>query len=105
MIDESEPGSLLSLEALTAVHGLVSAGLEGDLGLLAASIADHLEVLAGSTVAGGGALVAAALEAAGGLVLESALREERLLGSREDEFAAAVTAGQGFVLVHGGIPS
>ena len=81
-------------------------GLEGNLGGAAAAIADYFEHLAGVGVAGtiGGTALGAAGLATGGLVLEALLGEESLLGSREHELIAAVTAGQGFVLVHSGIP-
>ena len=43
--DESEPVLTLCFEAVTAVHGTISAGLEGNLGFAAAAVADHGEHL------------------------------------------------------------
>ena len=98
----SEPGLALCFEALTAVHGTISAGLERNLGLAAAAIADHSVHLAGSTtVAVLGTTGSAAGGAAAGLILEALLREKFLLTRRENEFVAALTAGQSFVFVHG----
>jgi hypothetical protein len=102
LIVQSEPSLALSVEALTAVNGTISAGLEGNLGLAAAAVADHGEHLAGGTaVAVLGPTGSAAGGAAAGLILEALLREEFLFAGRENEFVAAITAGQGFVLVHG----
>ena len=99
---ESEPGLALCFEALTAVHGTISAGLERNLGLAAAAVADHGIHLAGSTaVAVLGTARSAAGRAAAGLILEALLSEEFLFIRRENEFVAAFTAGQGFVFVHG----
>jgi len=77
-------------EALAAVDRTVGLGLEGNLGLAAASCADCGEVLTGTT---GGVLasVAAGL-AALGLVLEAALRVELLLTGSEHELVAALFA-------------
>ena len=88
-------------EALTAVHGLVAPGLEGHLGGLAAAIADHVIHLAFATVATVLTAGGAAGGAAAGLVLEALLGVESLFGSGEDEFGAALTAGEGLVLIHG----
>ena len=75
-------------EALAAVHGTVSLGLEGHLGLAAAAGAGCGEELTGGT---GGVLasVTASL-AALGLVLEAALCVELLLTGGEHELVAAL---------------
>ncbi len=91
----------LRLEALTAVHGPVSAGLEGNLRGLSAAVADHFVHLAGAIAAVLGTAGGAAGRAAAGLILETLLREEFLLAGRENEFVAAVAAGQSLVLVNG----
>ena len=104
-----EPGNLkseavltLGFEALAAVHGTISAGLEGDLSLTAAAIADHGVHLAGAiAVAVLSPTGSAAGGAAAGLILEALLSKELLLAGGEHELIAAVTAGQGFVFVHG----
>ena len=89
-------------EAIAAVHGTIATGLEGNLGGAAAAVADHFVHLTGSSVAAVlGTTSSAASGAAAGLVLEALLGEESLLGSRENEFVAAVTAGQSLVLIHG----
>ena len=98
----SEPGLTLSFKALTAIHGTISAGLERNLGLAAASVTDHGVHLAGSTaVAILRTTGSAAGGAAAGLILEALLREKFLFAGRENKFVAALTAGQGLVLVHG----
>ena len=77
-------------EALAAVNGAIGLGLEGNLGIAAASSTGSGEVLtrtAGSSLAG----VTAAL-AALGLVLEAALSVELLLAGGENEFVAALFA-------------
>jgi len=94
------------LEAVTAVDGLVTAGLEGNLGGTAASVAHgavHLARGASPVVpsAAGVALVGAASGAAARLVGEALFREESLFRDSEGEFRAAVTAYQGLVGVHG----
>ena len=94
----------LGFEALTAVHGPVSAGLEGNLRGTAAAVADHFEHLPGAVSAVLGTTGSAAGGAAAGLILEALLGEESLLAGGEDEFVAAVTAGQCFVLIHSGNP-
>ena len=96
----------LGLEALAAVHGTIATGLEGHLGGAAAAVADHFVHLTGAIVVAAvlGTTGSAASGAAGGLILEALLGEESLLGSGEVELGAAVTAGQGLILVHGGIP-
>ena len=77
-------------EALAAEHGTVGLGLEGNLGLAAATGAGSGEELTGAT---GGVLasVTAGL-AALGLVLEAALCVELLLTSGEHELVAALFA-------------
>ncbi len=103
--DESEPVLTLCFEAVTAVHGTISAGLEGNLGFAAAAVADHGEHLPGSTaIAVLGPTGSAAGRAAGGLILEALLGKEFLLTGRENEFVAAVTTGQSLVFVHGSYP-
>jgi hypothetical protein len=77
-------------EALGAVNRTIGLGLEGNLGLFAASGADSGEILsgaAGSLLSG----IAAGL-AALGLVLEAALCVEFLLTGGENEFFAALFA-------------
>ena len=103
---ESEPVLALCFEAVAAVHGTISAGLEGNLGFASAAIADHGEHLPGSTtVAVLGTTGRAAGGAAAGLVLEALLSKEFLLTGRENELIAAVTTGQSLVFVHGNITS
>ena len=88
-------------EAIAAIHRLVAARLEGNLGLLAAIRADrgeHFALRASAAVLG--AERRTALRATARLVLEAFLGVERLLGSSEHEFFAAVTASEGFVLIH-----
>jgi len=103
--DESEPVLALCFEAVAAVHGTISAGLEGNLGFASAAIADHGEHLTGSTaIAVLGPTGSAAGRAAGGLVLEALLGKEFLLTGRENEFVAAVTTGESLVFVHGSYP-
>ena len=102
---ELVPG-VLPLEAVTAIDGLVAAGLEGNLGGTAASIAYGAVHLTGGASpviasAAGIALVGAAGGAAARLVGEAFFREESLFRSGEGEFCAAVTAYQGLVGVHG----
>ena len=77
-------------EALAAEHGTVGLGLEGNLGLAAATGAGSGEELTGAT---GGVLasVTASL-AALGLVLEAALSVEFLFTGGENEFVAALFA-------------
>ena len=98
----SEPGLTLRFEALTAVHGTISAGLERNLGFAAATVTDHSVHLAGSTAI---AVLCTAGSTAGrapaGLVLKAFLRKKFLFAGRENEFVAAFTAGQGLVFVHG----
>ena len=77
-------------EALAAEHGAIGLGLEGNLGLAAATGAGSGEELTGAT---GGVLasVTASL-AALGLVLEAALCIELLLTSGEHELIATLFA-------------
>ena len=100
---ESETGLLLSGIALTAVDGTISTGLERNLGGLSAAIADHIvhNALSVAVLAIGSTAGSTAGRAAAGLILETLLREEFLFAGRENEFVAAITAGQGLVLVHG----
>ena len=101
-LNQSEPALTLGFEALTAVDGPISTGLEGHLGLAAAAVTDDGVHLPGSTtVAVLGTTGSAACRAAARLILEALLSEELLLAGRENEFVAAVTAGQGLVFVHG----
>ena len=96
------PVLLLSGIALTAVYRTVSAGLERNLGLASASVTDygiHLARSAAVTILR--AAGSTASRAAAGLILEALLRKKFLFARRENEFVAAVTAGQGLVLVHG----
>jgi hypothetical protein len=96
-------GTILG-EAFTAVHGPISAGLEGHLGGAAAAVADHFVHLALTAVAAVLTTGGAAGGAAAGLVLEALLGVESLFGSGEHEFIAAFTAGEGLVLIHTGKP-
>lgn len=78
-------------KAVAAIDGAVTAGLEGDLALLAALRADsvvHHALRTGSDTLAGGPAGTAAL----GLVLEAALGVEFLLTSGENELLAAVFA-------------
>jgi hypothetical protein len=95
----------MGLEAIAAVHGAISTGLEGHLGGAAAAIADHFVHLTGAIVAAVGVTASgAASGATAGLVLEALLGKESLLRSGKHKFGAAVTALEGLVLIHGGIP-
>ena len=101
-LPELKPALTLRFEALTAVDGAISAGLERHLSLAAATVADDGVHLPGSTtVAALGTTGSTAGRAAARLILEALLSEELLLAGRKNEFVAAVTAGQGLVLVHG----
>lgn len=102
-------GSIVGLahlvEAVAAVHGTVAAGLEGDLGGSAAVVANHVVHGAiGAVLAAGLATAGPASGAAAGLVLEALVGVELLLGSGENELAAAVPAGQSLVFEHGKNP-
>ena len=102
---QSEPVLTLCFEAVTAVHGTISAGLERNLGLAAAAIADHGEHGPGSaTVAVLGFTGVTAGLAAAGLVLEALLSVEFLFAGGENKFVSAVTASQSLVFVHGSYP-
>lgn len=97
-------------KAVRAVHGPVATRLEGHLGVLAtlgAHRGEHLPLpalVAASGIASAGRIAAAclagdpALGAPTRLVGEALLREELLLSLGEDEFLAAVPAGEGLVL-------
>ena len=77
-------------EALAAVYGTVGLGLEGNLGLAAATGAGSGEELTGTT---GGVLASVtAVLAALGLVLEALLSVELLLTGGEHELVAALFA-------------
>ena len=103
--EESEPVLTLCFEAVTAVHGTISAGLEGNLRLTSAAIADYGVHLPGSTAV---AVLRAASRTAGraaaGFILETFLGKEFLLTGRKNEFVAAITTGQSLVFVHGSNP-
>ena len=91
----------VALKALAAVDGLVATGLDGHLRRAAAAIADdfvHLALRTAAAVLGATRRTAAGATAR--LVLEALLRIERLLGSGENKFGAALAAGQRLVLVH-----
>jgi hypothetical protein len=77
-------------EALAAVHGAIGLGLEGNLGLAAATGAGSGEELTGAT----GSVLASVTAglAALGLVLEATLSVELLLTGGENEFGAALFA-------------
>ena len=77
-------------EALAAEHGTVGLGLEGNLGLAAATGAGSGEELTG----GPGSVLASITAglAALGLVLEATLSVEFLLAGGENEFVAALFA-------------
>ena len=97
----------LLLEAGAAVHRAISAGLEGNLGGLAALGANHVihrAIAAVEAAVGSLALVAAGLATAG-LILEALIGVELLLRSGENELIAALTAYQGLVFEHGYKPS
>jgi len=90
-VDESLLALLAHLgEALAAIYGTVTLGLERHAGLAAAVGADSREVLTG-TAGSVLARVAAGL-AALGLVLEAALRIELLLTGGEHELVSAFLA-------------
>ncbi len=101
----SEPVLTLRFETIAAVHGTVSAGLERNLSLASAAVADHGEHLPGSAAIAvlGFAGITAGL-APTGLVLEAFLGVEFLFAGRENKLVATVTAGQCLVFVHGSYP-
>ena len=99
---KSETILTLRFETIAAIHGTISAGLERNLSLTSAAIADDRVHLPGSTaITVLCATRGTAGRAAAGLILEALLREKFLFAGRENEFVAAITAGQGLVLVHG----
>ena len=105
LINKSHPLLVARLtmisEAVAAVHGLVAARLEGNLSLLAAISANRgVHLTLRTSVAILSAERRTALRAAARLILEAFLRIESLLGSSEHEFFAAVTASEGFILIH-----
>ena len=85
-------------EAVAAVHRTVGLGLEGNLGLAAASSAGSGEILAGA--AGSSLASVTASLAALGLVLEAALSVEFLLTGGEHELLATFLTYQSLVFVH-----
>ena len=90
-------------EAIAAVDGAITAGLEGNLALLAALGANC--IIHGALGTSSNALTGCtAGSAALGLVLEAALCIELLLTCGEDEFLAAILANDGLVFVHGCLP-
>ena len=100
-LNQSEPALTLGFEALTAVDGTISAGLEGHLGFTAAAVTDDGEHLPGSTaVAVLGLTGVTAGLAPAGFVLETLFGVEFLLTSGENKFLTAVTAHQRLVLIH-----
>ena len=102
MKNQSETILTLGFKAITAVNRTIAAGLERNLGFAAAAVADDRVHLARSTTV---TILGTAGSTTGrttaGLILEALLREKFLFAGRENEFVAAVTAGQGFVFVHG----
>jgi hypothetical protein len=92
------------LIAVAAVDRLVATGLERHLGGGAAAVADyfvHLTIAVASAPAIAIALVGSAGRTTAGLILKALFGEESLFRRGEDELGAAVTAGKGFVGVHG----
>ena len=85
-------------EALAAVNGSVAAGLESELSFAATLGANCHEILALASLSIL-SLVAACL-AALRLILEALFSIELLLARREDEFLAAISACEGYVLVN-----
>ena len=102
---KSETILTLRFETIAAVHGTISAGLERNLSLTSAAVANDSEHLAGSTAVAvlGLAGITAGLAPAG-FVLETLFGVEFLFAGRENEFVATITAGQSFVFVHGSYP-
>ena len=106
LYDRLEAALTLLLEASTAVNRTITAGLERNLSVLTAAIADHVEHL---TLATGSAAVlctasCAARGATAGLILEALISVELLLRSGENELGAALTASQSLVFEHGIYP-
>ena len=90
-------------KAVTAVNRTITAGLEGNLRGGATFIADYIIHLAFTAVVAAVAVAATIRAAAGataGLILEAFFSVEGLLRTGEEEFGAALAAGQGFVGVH-----
>ena len=85
-------------EALAAEHGTVSLGLEGNLGLAAATCAGSGEELTGATSSVLASITASL--AALGLILEAAFSVEFLFTSSENEFVTALFALQSLVSIH-----
>ena len=102
---KSEPILTLRFEAIAAVYGTISAGLERNLGLASAAITDHSEHLPGSAAV---AVLSFTGVTAGlaptGFILEALFGVEFLFAGRENKFVATITAGQSFVFVHGSYP-
>lgn len=92
----------LRLEACTAIYRAISTGLERNLSGLSATIADHVIHLTLATI-GATILLTTRRTASGattGLILETLVSIELLLGSGENKFCAALTANQSLVLEH-----
>lgn len=104
--------SVVLAEAVAAVDGTVLARTEGDLGFCSAGGAgrvEHFALLVSPATAAAAAIVLLlagrpALGAAAGFIGEALFGEEVLFGGGENEFGAAVAAGEGFVLIHIGWP-
>ena len=97
-------GLTVRFEAVTAVYGTIAAGLEGNLGVAAATNAHNVKHLTLGAVYVLIVLLTASRAASGataGLILEALVGEELLLGSGEHELIAASTAYQSLVFVHG----
>ena len=97
------PG-ILSVIAITAICGPITAGLERHLSGVSAAIANciiHLAVACSPVVSAITiALVGVAGGAAGRLILKAFLNDEILFRSGEYEFGAIITEGKGFVGVY-----
>ena len=98
---KSETILTLRFETIAAIHGTISAGLERNLSLTSAAVADDSEHLAGSTAVAVLSLagVTAGLAPAG-FVLETLFGVEFLLTGGEYKFLTAVTSHQRLVLIH-----
>ena len=84
------------MKALAAVDGLVTTGLERNLGGGAATVADdfvHLAIAAASAPAIAIAPIGPAGGAAAGFVCKALLGEKRLFRAGEYEVYATITAG------------
>ena len=102
-----EAALTLLIEASAAVDRTVSAGLEGNLGVAAAAIADNVKHLTLGAVYVLVVLLTTSRAASGataGLILEALVSIELLLGSGENELSVALTASQSLVLEHGIYP-